>query len=256
MTLPTPGLGDMERKPAHCDTHGDYEAVLLTIGEPRWTGCPDCAREAVTTIDNAYSRDEEDARRRVKGEALARVAGIPPRHAHSRLDNYELRGTRSQAKAHRMIDEYARGHALLEGASLILTGTNGSGKTHLACAAVRHLALERNLPARYITAPSLFLRIRASYSTREETERDILDDLAAPTLLVIDEIGLGAGTDHEMRLLSDVLCRRYDDMRATILCTNLPAASLREWLGDRAVDRLRQTASVVVFDWPSYRGEL
>jgi DNA replication protein DnaC len=250
----TRGMGVVQTRPEHCATHGDYEAILITLGEPKWTGCPVCAREAVMAMDNAALADEEAARSRDSGEALARVAGIPRRHAQSVFDSYDATPGDPAGVAFMRVWDYATGDGLLKGDGLLLQGTTGTGKTHLACALVHHVTRERLLPARYVIAANLFRRVRAMYTTREETERDILEELVAPALLVIDEIGEGSGTEHDVAFLSQILSRRYDDMTATVLVTNLTLSQLKTWFDSRGWDRLRDTARAVTFDWDSHRG--
>ena len=72
-------------------------------------------------------------------------------------------------------------------------------------------------------------------------------------LLVIDEIGVQYGTDSEQTILFDVLDKRYRDMRPTILLTNQNTIGLKAFIGERAFDRLTETARWVAFDWPSHR---
>jgi DNA replication protein DnaC len=77
--------------------------------------------------------------------------------------------------------------------------------------------------------------------------------LGSVGLLVMDEVGVQYGTDAEKVLLFDVINRRYQDVMPTILLTNLDKAGLREYLGDRAFDRIRENGLLVPFVWESHR---
>jgi DNA replication protein DnaC len=90
-------------------------------------------------------------------------------------------------------------------------------------------------------------------SGRSELEE--LDILSRLDLLVIDEIGVQFSSDAERVQLFDVINRRYADLRPTILVTNLTLAEIQETLGERVFDRFREVATVVTFDWPSFRGK-
>lgn len=61
------------------------------------------------------------------------------------------------------------------------------------------------------------------------------------------------GTDGEQTILFDVLDRRYRDLQPTILLSNQDVAGLKTFLGDRAMDRLKECARFVPCQWPSYR---
>jgi DNA replication protein DnaC len=135
-----------------------------------------------------------------------------------------------------------------------MMGNMGTGKTHLAVGLIRHATRTLAVSAKYITAPALFSRIRASYNSRSETEADILAELINTPLLVLDEIGVGKGSDNELNVTYSLLGQRYDACRPTIIISNLMSDDLKAWLGERVVDRLRETSPVVLFNWESYRG--
>lgn len=75
-------------------------------------------------------------------------------------------------------------------------------------------------------------------------------------LLVLDEIGIGKGSEHELGILYQVLGRRYDECLPTIMATNLTPVEFREWMGDRLADRLRENCRGVLFNWESNRGRV
>lgn len=89
----------------------------------------------------------------------------------------------------------------------------------------------------------------ASYS-----DRDLLIELAGFDLLVIDEVGAQAGTAYELGLLHEVIDRRYQLVVPTVLVSNLAAEDLSRYIGDRALDRMRQNGGQAVgFTWSSMR---
>ncbi|MNL75123.1 DNA replication protein DnaC [compost metagenome] len=74
-------------------------------------------------------------------------------------------------------------------------------------------------------------------------------------MLVLDEIGVQHGTDTERMLMFSILNERYNQMKPTILISNLAREPLEKYLGERAFDRMREGGGrMVVFDWESYRG--
>lgn len=248
-------MGVVEAKRAQCETHGEYESVLLNLGQPRWTGCPECSKQAIAEHEAKRATDQPEELRRLQAQAMLEAAGIPRRLQAATLKNYVSESDNQQA-AHKLVCEYAKhfGEKLKSGDGLIMMGNMGTGKTHLAVGLIRVATRTHSVPARYVTAPALFSRVRASYSSSGETEADILAEYANTPLLVLDEIGVGKGSDNELNLIYALLGRRYDECRPTVIITNLMSEDLKAWLGERVVDRLRDTSPVVLFNWESYRG--
>lgn len=248
-------LGALQTRPAHCEDHGEYEAVLIHLGGTCWTGCPQCSTQAIEAHEAARKSHQADDLRRLRGEAMFEASGIPPRLTEATLKSYQSE-TDEQRAAHKLVCDYCRALPthLETGDGLVMMGNMGTGKSHLAVALIRYATLSLAVPARYITAPALFSRIRASYNSRTENEADILAELVEAPLLVLDEIGVGKGSDNELNVTYSLLGQRYDECRPTIIVTNLIGDELRAWLGERVVDRLRDTNPVVLFNWESYRG--
>lgn len=250
-----PLMGVVEKKRAHCETHGEYESVLLNLGEPRWTGCPACSQAAIADHEVKRAAEQPEVLRKLQGQAMLEAAGVPRRLQDATLNSYTSE-TESQQAAHKLVCDYARNLSdkLSSGDGLIMMGNMGTGKTHLAVGLIRVATRTHAVAARYVTAPALFSRVRASYSGNQETEADILAEYANTPLLVLDEIGVGKGSDNELNLIYALLGRRYDECRPTVIITNLMSEDLKAWLGERVVDRLRETSPVVLFNWESYRG--
>lgn len=127
----------------------------------------------------------------------------------------------------------------------------GTGKTHLACALVRECAPRAVL---YASVSDLIRRLRETWRPNAEcSERSLLTSLAEADLLVADEIGVQHGTDAERLHIFEVMDARYRAMRPTVLLSNEPLREVREYVGERVFDRLRETSRVVTFNWESAR---
>ncbi|MBM9968268.1 ATP-binding protein, partial [Pseudomonas aeruginosa] len=146
------------------------------------------------------------------------------------------------------------------GRSLMLLGTMGTGKTHLACAIIQQVLRTEGLAgatARYITAPDLILGVKDTFGRKGKSESEVYESLHAPDLLVIDELGAQGGTEYELGLLHEVIDRRYREMRPTVVVSNMSAQEVAKYIGDRAVDRLRENGGKAVgFTWGSARREV
>lgn len=245
-------------KKAECEQHGEYQSFHMAIGDGQWTGCPHCS-EAMVAEANAKSMAQA-ADELKESRIAARIAqtGVPRRLSGATLTTYRVDAGEAQEGAMKVVCDYARNlPAKVEaGDGLLMTGNVGTGKTHLSCALLRHAVIKHDMSAKYITAPGLFAAIRESYRGDGKSEVEIIDDLASVALLVLDEIGIGKGSEHELGVLYQLLGRRYDECRPTIMATNLTPAEFREWMGDRLADRLRENCRGVLFNWESNRGRV
>jgi DNA replication protein DnaC len=244
-------LGERETS---CETHGSYMATgARYMGRHEvWTPCPACEEERLAGERHAQAQQRAEQTRRELDRAIGQAA-IPARFIGRTLENFQAE-TDAQREALRVarhfvehFEEQAR-----RGQGLIFSGLPGTGKSHLA-AAILQAIMPRHVGL-YATCMNLIRAVRGTWrrdSERGETE--VLDTFANVPLLVLDEIGAQYGTDGEQTILFDVLDRRYRDMRPSILLTNQDSQGLREFVGERSYDRLRETAQFVVFDWPSYR---
>ena len=81
------------------------------------------------------------------------------------------------------------------------------------------------------------------------TEAQAIRDLVDPDLLILDEVGVPHGSNTEKLILFEIINGRYEAVRPTIVISNLDAAGLEQFLGERAFDRLREGGGrLVVFD--------
>lgn len=238
-----------------CEKHGAYSAKVVEImGHRIHTVCKSC-------------QDDEDHRKaaiaeRSKGEAQRRrIDGyfmrscIPPRFASKTFDDYTAEND-GQQRALRVSRDYAENWETMveRGTCLILSGKVGTGKTHLACA-VANAVIAQGHSALFATVTDALRSIKQSYGRDAAvSETDAINALVEPRLLVLDEVGMDYGTEHSKTMLFDLMNKRYENMRPSIILTNLDAAALREYFGDRIMDRLREGGGkLVTFTWSSHR---
>lgn len=147
-------------------------------------------------------------------------------------------------------------HGKHRGGGLFLIGPVGVGKSHLGAAMVRHVIQASPKPAGAAMA-SVRQVVRALRSTwvrdSKRTEGEVIADLAGHRLLVLDEVGVGFGSDGELVQLFDVIDARYQLQHPTVVLSNLALPDIRSAVGDRIFDRLQEGARTLVMQWPSYR---
>jgi len=192
---------------------------------------------------------------------LLHRASIPARYEHCSFDSYEASfpgADRSLAAAHLMARRFVDGYpATTAGRGLLLTGSIGVGKTHLAVGILQALIVEKGVRGLFCDYRELLKEIQHSYNPQvATTEMEILGPVFEAEVLVLDELGAAKPTDWVWDTVALVLNTRYNDKRTTIITTNYAdqppggvigsngsngaARAMREeTLGDRIGERMR-----------------
>lgn len=234
-----------------CDEHGAYQGEPLEVLGREWdVHCPECIKRE----DERIARSEEEGAKRAYIEKLKK-ANIEPSYWDKGLHNF-VRDTPEQEKAFRAVSDMVYGNVK----KIIMTGKNGTGKTHLACAIIPVLG------GKIMTMYEISTTIRASYTARAtETELEIVDGLATLPLLVIDELGRTKGGDAEQNWLSYILDKRHVRNLPTILitnkhvkkdCTSEPkgcADCLENYISEDVMSRLSENGVLVRLTGEDYR---
>lgn len=251
----------LETRAGDCREHGRFpDSLVQQFGaDPVWFGCPRCHFDARHSQDLDHRLKAVGVQRdRLLNERLL-DAGIPDRFMGCTLDNWRADAppqVQALAACAGFVEAFDENFAV--GRSSMLLGTVGTGKTHLGTAMLQAVIREHahdGLRGLYATAGSIIRDVKATFGNRGRTEADVYADLIRPDLLVIDEVGVQHGTDFERQVLFEVINSRYERIKPTIVVSNLGVTELRQCLGDRAVDRLRDKSGiVVVFRWASARG--
>ena len=195
-----------------------------------------------------------------RAQRLLEQARIPARYKGRALDNFEAKYTganpalyRAALAADRFVKEYP-----LDKTGLLFLGTIGVGKTHLAVGIVRALIVDKGVPCLFCDYRELLKEIQNSYNPSvSATEMSILRPVFEAEVLMLDELGAVKPTEWVSDTVNLILNTRYNDMRTTIITSNLkdePAAAAtregygrdaaaratrEETLGDRIGERMR-----------------
>ena len=253
--------------------------------------CPLCAGSGWRTVPGSgatrglqsdLAKDRRvtrcDCQIRARADSLLTAARIPRRYEHCELGNFDFDGLyRSLAPARmaacKFVEEYP-----VDKAGLLLIGTIGVGKTHLAVGIIKELIRSKGISCLFYDYRELLKQIQNSYNaTVKTTELDVLRPVFETEVLVLDELGAVRPTEWVWDTVSLILNTRYNDDRTTIITTNYrnlvererPAnlrstsaeaaryASENETLGDRIGDRMRsrlhEMCRIVTMEGQDYR---
>jgi DNA replication protein DnaC len=228
--------------------------------------------------------DCTDADRATRTMARAR---IPRRYEHCDFDNFDTdiydaereapAWNRSLAQAKLVVEAFARDYPVGTETGLLLMGSCGAGKTHLAVAALRQI-VERGHTGVFYDYRELLKEIQGSYNPESQTtELGVLEPVLTADVLLLDDLGSSKPSLWALETVGHILNTRYNERRITVLTTNYldsgPAATpivgprlpsgqvvsparedlLEERLGKRIRSRLYEMCRTIEFLAPDYR---
>jgi DNA replication protein DnaC len=221
--------------------------------------CPLCEGtgwKTVTTTGSANDRRVTrcDCQLRARAQTLLASARIPKRYELCELGNFEFDGnyralSPARMAACRFVEEYP-----IDKTGLMLIGTIGVGKTHLAVGMIKELILGKGIACLFYDYRELLKEIQNSYNhSVKTTELDVLRPIFQTEVLVLDELGATRPTDWVSDTVSLILNTRYNDKLTTIITTNfldgqsaeadarqgIKRVNREDTLGDRIGDRMR-----------------
>ncbi|MBI3913575.1 MAG: ATP-binding protein [Chloroflexi bacterium] len=134
---------------------------------------------------------------------------------------------------------------------LLLKGSYGCGKTHLA-AAIANARLNRGASALFIVVPDLLDHLRSTFAPASAVSYDErFESIRSTELLLLDDLGAQSPTTWANEKLYQLLNHRYNALLPTVITTNRELedidARLRSRLADSAL------CAIVTILAPDYR---
>ncbi len=138
--------------------------------------CPFCEGTGWKSVANGSDRRVTrcDCRVQARSEALLKAARIPKRYEHCELSNFDYEGPHqalfpARMAACKFVEEYP-----VDNTGLLLIGTIGVGKTHLAVGIIKELILSKGIGCLFYDYRELLKEIQNSYNESvKATELDV-----------------------------------------------------------------------------------
>jgi DNA replication protein DnaC len=205
--------------------------------------CPVCGGSGWKSSDSDRRVARCDCRLKSRVVTLQASARIPKRYEHCELANFEFDGPHRNLAPARMaackfVEEYP-----LDNTGLLLIGSIGVGKTHLAVGIIKELILGKGTPSLFYDYRELLKQIQNSYNESvKATELEVLRPVFETEVLVLDELGAVKPTEWVWDMVSLILNTRYNNNRTTIITTNYPDDAARDGNGSSDFARAQRAA--------------
>ncbi len=181
----------------------------------------------VTERDGLSGAERCDCVARKRGHQLLENACIPANYGNASIDSFKLPPDNPvAAKALGLvmleIRAFVREFPAPDKPGVLLIGNAGTGKTHLAVAALRELMLAKGFEGLFFDYQTLLERIRGGYNeVSGASEREAYRSALDSEILLLDDLGAQRVTDWVEDTVTSIITHRCNHRKPLIATTNL-----------------------------------
>lgn len=214
-------------------------------GEYRPTGKKDAqGREIVECIDMGFIK-----KLACQAQKLKESSNLGARFLNRTFGNFDVR---QNPDAYRVCRAYAERESLFTDRynGLMLLGSYGTGKTHLAAAIANDL-IDRSISVLFGTYSEHLEHIREEFN--QNGAGQYLSMMKTIPVLVLDDLGKEKKTEWSQQILFDVINARYEHLLPVVITTNLSADELANHVGGAIWSRLYEMCGALTTKGKDFR---
>jgi DNA replication protein DnaC len=234
--------------------------------------CPKCGGTGFIIVERANVSGAQpcDCRFQGREERMEARAQIPPLYQNASFDSFSVPGPDNPIARRELtnlllaVKTFVRDFPNEARPGLLLIGDQGTGKTHLAVAALRKI-IEKGFECLFWDYQTLLNSIRAGYDASSNCSNREAYRLALDTeVLLLDDLGAQRVTDWVEDTVTSIVTYRCNHRKPLIATTNLPdpdaggvlmqktalgtveyRRTLSDHIGARACSRLFEMCTVI-----------
>jgi len=229
------------------------------------TVCGKCGGTGWIIIERANVSGAEpcDCRSQGRAERLEDRSQIPALYRNTSFENFRVDDHPELKAVMFEVRTYADKFPLCPEPGLLLIGEPGTGKTHLAVAALRRI-MQKGFEGLFSDYQTLLDRIRSGYdSNSNSSDKEAYHSALDAEVLLLDDLGAHRVTDWVQDTVTSIITHRCNNRKPLIATSNLPdpdagssvmqkgpvgveyRRTLKDHIGERARSRLFEMCKVI-----------